>query len=53
MIVRCDKCGKYLDDEYRSTLCPHDAFPANDGTNNFRVHDDAYLADEPPAGATK
>jgi hypothetical protein len=38
----------HFDDEYRTTICPHEAFAANDGKNNFRVHEDAYLAPEPP-----
>lgn len=41
MIVKCVACKMYFDDEFRSTLCPHDAFPANDGSNNFTVHEDA------------
>lgn len=43
MIVDCLKCRMRFEDEYRSTVCPHAAFPANDGHNNFKVHDDAYL----------
>jgi len=43
MIVQCDKCNLYFEDCLRSTLCPHRAFPANDGNNNFAVHEDAYL----------
>jgi len=51
MIIKCGKCDKWFEDVYRLTSCPHKAFPANDGANNFVVHDDAYLsADEPPAG---
>ena len=48
MIVRCQECEVYFDDEFRSTLCPHAAFPANDGENNFAVHKDAYLSEVPP-----
>ena len=47
MIVRCEQCLWYFDDEFRSTLCPHAAFPANDGQNNFEVHNDAYLEQIP------
>ena len=37
------------DDPVARTVCPHDAFPANDGNNVFVVHDEAYLsADAPP-----
>jgi hypothetical protein len=43
MIVRCDDCGMWFEDVFRNTICPHEAFPANDGKNNFKVHDDAYL----------
>ena len=28
-------------------MCPHDAFPANDGSNNFAVHEEAYLSHLP------
>ena len=50
MIVECRMpgCMKWFDDEFRSTICPHKAFPANDGSNNFTVHDDAYLSDTAP-----
>lgn len=47
MIVRCKQCQMYFEDCYRSTICPHDPFPANDGNNNFEVHNDAYLSPEP------
>ena len=42
MIVLCDDCGLYFEDVYRSTVCPHNAFPANDGHNNFTVHEEAF-----------
>ena len=38
----------HFDDEFRTTICPHEAFAANDGRNNFRVHEDAYLSTDPP-----
>ncbi len=38
----------YLDDEFRTTVCPHEAFAANDGKNNFKVHNDAYLSSKKP-----
>lgn len=43
MIICCMKCHLRFDDEFRDTICPHDAFPANDGNNNFRVHHDSAL----------
>ena len=46
MIVRCETCHWTFEDEYRLTICPHPAFRANDGHNNFAVHEDAHL--EPP-----
>ena len=49
MIVQCEKCGAYFEDEYRLTTCPHLAFNANDGYNNFAVHEDAYLDVNPPS----
>ena len=49
MIVRCEKCRKYFDDEFRLTYCPHDTFPANDGHNHFEHHRDSYLDDEAPS----
>lgn len=48
MIVKCLECGVHYEDVYRDTDCPHKAFPANDGDNNFVVHDDAYLSVETP-----
>ncbi len=48
MIIQCEKCFMYFEDEYRLTICPHAAFPANDGANNFVYHDDAYLSFEDP-----
>lgn len=43
MIVKCQKCAKRFDDEFRTTICPHDTFAANDGYNNFAHHPDSYL----------
>ena len=43
MIVQCDRCDTKFEDEYRSTLCPHNAFAANDDNNVFTVHNDAYI----------
>lgn len=48
MIVKCEKCLMWFEDQFRSTVCPHAAFPANDGENNFIVHNDAYLEEVPP-----
>ena len=49
MIIQCNHCQVYFEDEFRSTLCPHRAFLANDGRNNFSIHEDAYLSFEHPA----
>lgn len=48
MIVRCMHCSKYFDDQFRNTICPHNAFLANDGQNNFKIHEEAWLADHEP-----
>jgi hypothetical protein len=48
MIVTCTRgCGKRFDDEYRTTICPHETFSANDGHNNFAHHPEAYLERQP------
>ena len=47
MIVSCTYgCGARFDDEFRSTICPHNTFAANDGQNNFAHHPEAYLSKE-------
>ena len=43
MRLQCAKCEWWFDDEFRDTYCPHEAFPANDGRNNFAKHHEAYL----------
>lgn len=43
MIVECPLCDWEFDDTYRSTICPHGTFLANDGHNNFAHHPDAHL----------
>ena len=43
MIVLCDGCGMWYDDEYRWTICPHQTFAANNGNNNFVHNDQAYI----------
>jgi len=48
MIVQCKSCEKYFDDEYRDTICGHKVFSANDGNNNFNIHEDAYLSNFEP-----
>ena len=48
MVITCSKCGARFEDEYRTTVCPHDAFLANDGHNNFAVHHDALLVPAKP-----
>jgi hypothetical protein len=47
MIVQCQKCLKYFDDEFRNTDCHHDTFGANDGLNNFKHYPESYLSDRP------
>jgi len=42
--VHCDECGRDFENRYRSTLCPHRAFPANDGRNNFKTHPEAFIS---------
>lgn len=48
MIVQCQRCKMWFEGCYRSTLCPHRAFPANDGSNNFEVHENSWLDVNPP-----
>ncbi len=51
MIRQCDNCKKWYEDVYRDIGCPHDAFPANDGTNKSTVHRGAYLSPTKPPEA--
>lgn len=44
MIVKCDQCAKFYDDQFRNTDCPHDTFLANDGQNNFKYYPESWLA---------
>lgn len=44
MIVECEKCLLYYDDEFRWTICPHETFAANDGHNNFVHHPESYIS---------
>lgn len=53
MIVQCEQCGKYFDDEFRDTSCPHGTFLANDGQNNFKHYPDSWLSDRPTMADTK
>lgn len=46
MIIYCPNCPMKFDDEYRSTICPHHTFPANDGRNNFAHHPEALLTEK-------
>lgn len=48
MIIQCEQCSKYYDDEFRNTSCPHNTFSANDGQNNFKHYPDAWLSDRFP-----
>lgn len=44
MIVDCTRgCGARFDDEFRTTICPHHTFAANDGQNRFAHHPEAFL----------
>lgn len=47
MIIQCEKCKMYCDDEFRNTICPHDTFLANDGRNNFKHYHASYLSKFP------
>lgn len=49
MIIKCEHCSKFYDDQFRSTVCPHDTFSANDGQNNFRHYPESWLADKEPS----
>jgi len=52
----CPQCDTRYDDEFRSTICPHETFAANDGHNNFAHHPESYLKHEPvscPHDSTK
>jgi len=48
MIVKCDNCTLYYDDEFRTTICPHETFMANDGKNNFKYYINSYIGNNPP-----
>lgn len=50
MIVKCPRCTRSFDDEFRFTFCPHTTFIANDGQNNFREYPESYLG--PPERST-
>jgi hypothetical protein len=50
MIVPCARgCGVYFDDEFRTTICPHQTFAANNGLNAFAHHPESYRSTEPPS----
>lgn len=54
MKVQCERCNVRFDDQFRTTVCPHDCFLANDGKNNFHVHTEAFIDDgRCPCGFTK
>lgn len=44
MIITCPNCQRTFQDEYRTTICPHETFAANDGQNNFAHHSEAHLS---------
>jgi hypothetical protein len=46
VIVGCPKCKRKFDDEFRTTICPHPTFAANDGKNNLKHHKDSYISPE-------
>ena len=48
MIVKCPNCPKYFDDQFRTTLCPHDTFMANNGQNWFSYYPQSWLANREP-----
>lgn len=48
MIVQCRDCFNYYDDKFRSTYCPHNTFPANDGQNNHKHHPESWLGNKLP-----
>jgi len=48
MIVQCESCWQYFDDEFRLTLCPHATFLVNNGHNLFAHYPESYLSLEPP-----
>lgn len=39
----CTHCDTRYDDEFRSTICPHETFAANDGHNNFAHHPESFF----------
>lgn len=43
MIIICGKCQSRFDDEFRTTICPHETFAANNGKNNFAHHPESFL----------
>jgi hypothetical protein len=43
VVVICEQCGARFEDEYRTTICPHGTFAANDGRNNFSHHPESTL----------
>lgn len=43
MKTYCSRCDTRFDDEFRSTICPHETFAANDGKNNFAHHPESVL----------
>lgn len=48
MIVQCDKCKMFYDDQFRYITCNHDTFSANDGQNNFTFYDKSWYSKEMP-----
>lgn len=48
MIIICYDCDVRFDDEFRTTICPHRTFAANDGHNNFAHHPESYISVQAP-----
>lgn len=48
MTIECGNCGARFDDEFRTTICPHETFAANDGNNNFAHHPESILEPREP-----
>ena len=48
MIIQCNKCKMYYDDQFRLTICPHNTFSANDGWNYFRHYPESWYHVQPP-----
>ncbi len=43
MRITCPACSARFDDEFLTTICPHETLAANDGRNNFAHHPESGL----------